>query len=139
MHPRGDRNLRGAGKTVAQEETGARSKLAKLFDLLCAGTLFLAAIAASMVIPKTYTGRIWIFGTDLALVFAAMLNLLRIQNGYTMRGLKMFCIIGNIAMAAFFVALMASIGLARVAINAPIPLIAVLLFIETVFSLGKNS
>jgi hypothetical protein len=137
--PRGDRDLRGTAKTLAPKETAGRSKIARLFDLLCAAALFLTAIAASMVIPKTYTGRIWIFGTDLALLFVAMFNLLRIQNGYTMHGMKMFCIIGNIAMLAFFVALMASIGLARVLINAPIPLIAVLLFIETSFSLGKNA
>lgn len=109
MRPGGDRDLRGA------------------------------AIAASMVIPKTYTGRIWIFGTDMALLFAAMLNLLRIQNGYTISGLKVFCITSNFAMLAFFIVLTVSIGLARALVNAPIPLVAVLLLIETSFSLGKNS
>ena len=70
----------------------------KLFDLLCAGKLFLLAVAASLFIPTAYAGRIWIYGTDLALLFAAMLNLLRLQNGYVMRGLKMFCVTSNIAM-----------------------------------------
>jgi hypothetical protein len=59
----------------------------------------------SMLIPKTYTGRIWIYGTNLALLFAAMLNLLRIQNA-SMRGVRAFCITANVAMSAFFVALM---------------------------------
>ncbi len=110
----------------------------KLFDLLCAGTLFLAAIAASLFIPKTYTGRIWIYGTDLALLFTAMLNLLRLQNGYAMRGLKMFCVTGNVAMLAFLIALMASIGLTRTLVYAPIPAVAALLLLETGFSLKER-
>ena len=110
----------------------------KFFDLLCAGSLFLLAIAASFLIPKTYTGRIWIYGTDLALLYAAMLNLLRIQNGATVRGLKTFCIISNISMLAFFLALMASIGLSRTLANAQIPLVAGLLLLETGFSLKEK-
>jgi uncharacterized protein (TIGR00251 family) len=110
----------------------------KFFDLLCAGSLFLLAIAASFLIPKTYTGRIWIYGTDLALLFAAMLNLLRIQNGTTVRGLKAFCITSNIALLAFFVSLMVSIGISRTLSNAPIPLVAGLLLLETGFSLKEK-
>jgi uncharacterized protein len=110
----------------------------KFFDLLCAGSLFLLAIAASFLIPKTYTGRIWIYGTDLALLYAAMLNLLCIQNGATVRGLKAFCIISNVSMLAFFLALMASIGLSRTLANAQIPLVAGLLLLETGFSLKEK-
>jgi len=110
----------------------------KFFDLLCAGSLFLLAIAASFLIPKTYTGRIWIYGTDLALLFAAMLNLLRIQNGAAVRGLKLFCITSNVSMLAFFVALMVSIGLSRTLSNAQIPLVAGLLLLETGFSLKEK-
>jgi hypothetical protein len=91
-----------------------------------------------MLIPKTYTGRIWIYGTDLALLFSAMLNLLRIQNGPTVRGLKMFCITSNVAMLAFFVSLMVSVGLTRTLVNAQIPTVAVLLLVETSFSLRKT-
>ena len=50
-----------------------------------------------MLIPKAYTGRVWMYGTDLALLFAAMLNLLRIQNA-SMRGVKMFSITANFAL-----------------------------------------
>jgi len=110
----------------------------KFFDLLCAGSLFLLAIAASFLIPKTYTGRIWIYGTDLAVLFAAMLNLLRIQNGSAVRGLKAFCITSNVSMLAFFLALMASIGLSRTLANAQIPLVAGLLLLETGFSLKEK-
>ncbi len=53
----------------------------KLLDQLCAGIIFILAIVDCLLVPRTYTGRIWIFGTGLALLFTAMLNLLRIRNG----------------------------------------------------------
>lgn len=111
----------------------------KLVDRLGAGTLFLLAIVECLLVPRTYTGRIWLFGTDLALLFAAMLNALRIRNGYGMQGLKMFCLTANVTMLVFFVALMASIGEARTLANPQLGLAAGLLLIETVFSLGKNA
>jgi hypothetical protein len=112
--------------------------LVRFLDLVCAGAIFLLAIAASMFIPKTYTARIWIFGTDLALLFASMLNLLRIQNE-SMRGVRAFCITANFAMTAFFVALMVSMGLSRMVMYAPIPGVAILLVLETAFSVRKNA
>ena len=136
MCARGNRDLRGTSKNVIPEDTGAPRKVTRFLDLLCAGAIFLLAIAASMLIPKTYTGRIWIYGTDLALLFAAMLNLLRIQNA-AMRGVRAFSITANIAMSAFFIALMMSIGLSRTLSNAPIPGVAALLLVETGFSIRK--
>ena len=82
-------------------------------DRVCAGALFLLAIVECWLVPRDYTGRIWIFGTGLALLFVAMLNLLRIRNGYSVRGLKMFCIGANVVMTVFVAALMASIGGAK--------------------------
>lgn len=111
----------------------------KLLDRLCAGTIFLLAIVECLLVPKTYTGRIWILGTDLALLFTAMLNVLRIRNGYAVQGLKMFCITGNVTMLAFFAALMASIGKVTTLRNPQLLLVASLLIIETAFSLGKNT
>jgi len=111
----------------------------KLFDRLCAGTLFLLAIVECLRVPKTYTGRIWILGTYLALLFTAMLNGLRIRNGYTVRGLRMFCIAGNVTMLVFFAALMASIGQVITLRNPQLLLVAGLLLFETAFSLGKNA
>ena len=111
----------------------------KLFDRLCAGTLFLLAIVECLLVPKTYTGRIWILGTYLALLFTAMLNLLRLRSGYAMRGLKMFCIAGNVTMLVFFVALMASIGQVTTLRNPQLLLVASLLTFQTLFSLGKNA
>jgi len=110
----------------------------KLFDRVCAGTLFILAIVESLLVPRAYAGRIWMFGTELALLFTAMLNLLRIRNGYGIRGLKMFCITGNVVMLAFLLALMASIGQGRTWENPLLLLVAGLLTVETVFSLGKN-
>ena len=88
--------------------------------------------------PRTYTGRIWIFGTGLALLFTAMLNLLRIRNGCVVKGLKLFCVTANVTMLVFAIALMASIGKSRTLQHPQIPLVGALLLVETVFSFGKN-
>lgn len=137
MCPRGDRDLRGKTKEVAPDDSEKPSRMAQLLDLLCAGALFLLAIAGSMLIPKSYTGRIWMYGTDLALLFAAMLNLLRIQNA-SMRGVKVFSIMANVTLCALFISLMVSVGLSRTMSNAEIPGITALLLIETALSVRRN-
>ena len=111
----------------------------KVLDRLCAGTLFVLAVVECLMVPQTYAGRIWILGTDLALLFTAMLNVLRIRNGYVMQGLKMFCIAANVTMLVFVTILMASIGLATTLRNPQLLLVAGLLVVETAFSLGKNA
>lgn len=110
----------------------------RFLDRICAGSLFLLAIVDCLLVPRNYTGRIWIFGTGLALLFTAMLNVLRIRNGYAVRGLKMSCIGANILALTFVVALMLSIGHARTLQHPQIPLVAALLLIETVFSLANS-
>lgn len=137
MRARGDRDLRGTAQSPALDDRPAPRRLIRFLDLLCAGGLFLLAIAASMLIPKTYTGRIWIYGTNLALLFAAMLNLLRIQHASGIA--RVFCMIANVAMLAFFVAVMASIGLSETLANAQIPAVAALLLLETAFSLRRTA
>jgi hypothetical protein len=111
----------------------------KLLDQLCAGVIFILAIVDCLLVPRTYTGRIWIFGTGLALLFTAMLNLLRIRNGLGVRGLKLFCIASNVTMLVFAIALMASIGQLRTLQHPQILLVGALLLSETAFSLGRNS
>ena len=111
----------------------------KLFDRLCAGTLFILAIVDCLLVPKTYTGRIWMFGTSLALFFAAMLNVLRIRNDRGVRGLKLFCIAANATMLVFVIALMASIGKSRTLEHPQVTLVGALLLAETAFSLRKDS
>ena len=110
----------------------------KLLDRLCAGALFVLAVAACWLVPTTYTGRIWILGTALALLFTAMLNLLRIRNGYAVRSLKMFCIAANILILTFVIALILSIGEARTLHNPQIIIVAALILAEATFSFGKN-
>ncbi|MGA8438774.1 MAG: hypothetical protein WB762_15420 [Candidatus Sulfotelmatobacter sp.] len=111
----------------------------KFLDRLCAATLFVLAMANSLLVPRTYTGRIWIFGTCLALLFAAMLNLLRIGNRPGVRGLKLFCVAANVIMLVFGIALMASIGKSRTLDNPQVPGLTALLLVESAFSLGKNA
>jgi len=107
-------------------------------DQICAGTLSLLAIVDCLLVPRTYVGRIWIFGTALALLFTAMLNLLRIRCHTDVRDLRLFCITENIAMLLFVIALMASIGKSRTLSNPQVPLISLLVAIETMFSLVKR-
>ena len=111
----------------------------KLLDRLCAGVLFILAIVDCLLVPRTYTGRIWIFGTGLALLFTAMLNVLRIRNGPGVRGLKLFCITANVTTLVFAIGLMASIGKSRTLQHPQIPLVGALLLVEAAFSLRKNS
>src|ERR1700683_792627 len=111
----------------------------KLLDRLCAGTLFILSIVDCLLVPRNYTGRVWILGTALAFLFTAMLDLLRIRNRYPVRGLKMSCIAANILMLTFVLALVLSIGKARTLHNPQILIIATLISIETMFSLGKNT
>jgi len=110
-----------------------------LVDRLCASVLFVLAIVDCLLVPKTYTGRIWIFGTGLALLFTAMLNVLRIRNGPGVKGLQLFCIAANMTMLVFAMALMASIGKSRTIQHPQIPLVGAMLLVETAFSLRKNS
>jgi hypothetical protein len=108
-------------------------------DRLCAETIFILAIVDCLLVPRTYTGRIWIFGTGLALLFTAMLNVLRVRNDSLVRGLKLFCVTANVAMLLFVVALMSSIGKSRTLANPQVPLVGALLLAETVFSLRTKA
>jgi uncharacterized membrane protein len=107
----------------------------KMLDRLCALTLFVLAIVYCLLVPKTYTGRIWIFGTCLALMFTAMFNWLRIRSGSNIPSLRIFCIASNVTMLALVFSLIASIGRARTQANPQVPFVAALLLIETAFSL----
>jgi hypothetical protein len=108
-------------------------------DRLCAGVLFVLAIIDCLLVPRTYSGRIWIFGTGLALLFTAMLNVLRIRNSSGVKSLNLFCIAANTTMFVFVIALMASIGKSRTLANPQVPLVSLLLLAETLLSLGKQA
>lgn len=110
----------------------------RALDRACAGALFLLAVVECWLVPRDYTGRIWIFGTGLALLFTAMLNLLRLRNGYSVRGLKLFCIGANVMMLTFVIALTASIGWPRTVTNPQVVLVLGLVLAEAVFSLRSE-
>jgi hypothetical protein len=132
---RGNGNLWRESEDLAAENSGDAMKL---FDRVCAGVLFILAIVDGLLVPKNYTGRIWIFGTCLALLFTAMLNALRIRNGCLVKGLKLSCIAANVTMLVLVISLVASIGKARTIAHPQVPLVGALLLAETGFSLGKN-
>jgi hypothetical protein len=134
LRARGYGDFRGKNKGLTTKLTDPM----KLFDQFCAAALFLLAIVDCLLVPRTYTGRIWIFGTGLALLFTAMLNVLRLRNSRGVQGLKLFCITANVTMLVFAIALMVSIGKSRTLQYPQIPLVAALLLAETAFSLRKN-
>jgi hypothetical protein len=111
----------------------------RLFDRFCATLLFLLAILDCLLVPKTYTGRIWIFGTGLALLFTAMLNWIRIRSAGDTPGLRLSCITANITMLVLAASLTASIGRARTLANPEVSLAGILLLSETVSSLRRKS
>jgi hypothetical protein len=153
LRARGERDLRRKNKTLTTEGTGDHrgkalttkdtkvheGKLLKYVDRAFAGALFLISIVECWLVPRDYVGRIWIFGTGLALLFAAMLNLLRIRNGYSVHGLRLFCVGANVVMTVFVAALMASIGHARTFANPQVVVVFGLLVVETGFSFGKSA
>jgi hypothetical protein len=106
----------------------------KFLDRACAGALFLVAIVECWRVPPKYPGRLWIFGSGLALLFTAMLNLLRLRAGSRVPGLRLFCIGANTMTLAWLLSLIASIGAAQVHSNPQVLLIACLIFVETVLS-----
>jgi hypothetical protein len=67
----------------------------------------------------------------------------RALRGRTAEGgcpdMRMFCIAANVTMVALAVALVLSIGRARTLANPQILLVAGLLLVEILFSLGKNA
>jgi hypothetical protein len=109
----------------------------KLVDQFCATALFLLSIVDCLLVPRNYTGRIWIFGTGLALLFTALANILRIRNGPSAKDLRLFCFTANVTMLMFAMALMASIGKSRTLQHPQIPLVGALLVAETAFSLRR--
>jgi len=110
----------------------------KVVDRLVAGALFALAIMDCLLVPRTYTGKYGSSGTALALLFTAMLNVLRIRNSQAVKGLKLFCITANVTMLVFAMALMVSIGKSRTLQHPQISLVGILLLVETVFSLRTN-
>jgi len=108
------------------------------FDRACGGALLLLAIVECWLVPRNYPGRIWIFGTGLALLFTAMLNLLRVGHGRLVPSLQLFSLSANVMMFTFAIALIASVGWPRTRANPQVLLMLGLLAIESAFSLLRK-
>jgi hypothetical protein len=67
----------------------------KYVDRICAGLIFLAGVAH--IVATDILHLPGSLDTALVWILVAMLNLLRILNGYPVRGLKVFCLGGNVA------------------------------------------
>jgi len=109
----------------------------RLMDRTCAGALFLVALVECWLVPRDYTGRIWIFGTGLASIFTAMLNLLRVRND-SVGDLRLASITANVVMTVFVLAVMWSIGRERTSANPQVLLMFALLAMETALSLVRK-
>ena len=111
----------------------------RLFDRVCAGTIFVLAIVDCLLVPKDLHGQNLDLRDGPGFAFHRHVELLRIRNGCGVQGLKLFCITANVTMLMFVIALMVSIGKSRTLHNPQVPLLAALLLVETAFSLGKSA
>lgn len=67
----------------------------KYVDEACAWLIFLAGVA-HIVLTDVFHFR-GSLDTALVWIFAAMLNLVRIRNGYSVQRLKIFCVAANLS------------------------------------------
>lgn len=68
----------------------------KYLDETCAWLIFLAGLT-HIVLTEAFHARDSVLDTGLVYIFVAMLNLLRIRNGYTVRLLRVFCLGANVS------------------------------------------
>ena len=67
----------------------------KYVDQTCAWLIFLGGIIHIVLTDFLhFRGSL---DTALVWIFAAMLNFLRIRNGYSVQGLKIFCVVANLS------------------------------------------
>jgi phosphoglycerol transferase MdoB-like AlkP superfamily enzyme len=78
--------------TIRAKEQGFRLRY---LDEVCAWLIFLAGLLQIVLTDFLHTRGI--LDTSLVWIFAAMLNLIRIGNGYSVRRLKAFCIGANLS------------------------------------------
>src|SRR5258708_39798767 len=81
----------GREPRLKHDDTGEHRAM-RLVDRLCAGTLFGIAVVDCLLVQRPYTGRIWIFGTGLALQFPAMLHTLCMRPAIVVDGLHLLSI-----------------------------------------------
>jgi hypothetical protein len=107
-------------------------------DATCAWLLFALGVVHVTMTPAAVRGRLWFFGTGLTLIFAAMINLLRIKNGYSVRWLKPFCVGANLMTLtlAVFAARALWVSLAR---YPQVFLIVAVVAMELLFSIQQQN
>jgi len=106
----------------------------KYVDEACAWLIFVAGVA-HIVLLEVFHWRGGVLDTGLLFIFAAMFNLLRIRNGYTVKLLKVFCVGANVSALVFEIARWNMLGRPSFLGLKAGSLALVLLFLsETVFS-----
>jgi hypothetical protein len=68
----------------------------KYVDYLCASTIFIAGVAAMITTEIRHPPHA-VLDTPLVWILVAMINLLRLRNGYSVRNLRVFCIGANLS------------------------------------------
>lgn len=102
----------------------------KYVDQVCAWIIFLAGIA-HILTTEIFHPRGVTLDLGLLWIFLAMFNLLRLRNGYSVQGLKAFCIGANLSALMFEVVRWKMFGLRG-------GILAVLVFAETLFSVRQQ-
>jgi len=108
----------------------------KRLDQVCAWVLFWSGVVHCALTPRL-PGRLWFFGTGLALMLAAMINLLRIRNGYSVPWLRQFCLSANAMTLVLAVSLFWSL-LPRAARNPQVLFVLPVVIGELIFSLRRK-
>ena len=103
----------------------------KFMDHICAWALFVIAIAGILMIEtRQPVGAV--LDTPFLWILVAMFNLLRLRNGYRVRGLKTFCIGANLIALVTEIVRFKMFGLFN--LIQVVPILA-----ETVFSMVGNN
>jgi hypothetical protein len=103
----------------------------KYVDRICASLIFFAGVAH--IIATDVLHLRGSMDTALVWIFVAMLNLLRILNGYSVRGLKVFCLGANVA------ALMLEVGRWKMFAGTSSLVLIVLFVLELLFSISERA
>lgn len=104
----------------------------KYVDYACAWTIFVVGLI-SIVMTELRHPPGAVLDTPLLWIFVAMFNFLRFRNSNGANGLRIFCIGANLSALALEIVRMKMWGL-----TLPLPIVAVTVFAETVFSMVRS-
>ena len=106
-------------------------RLQQIADYGCAG-IVLALGIVRIVITEMLHPPSAVLDTPLLWILLAMLNLLRLRNGYSVKGLRVFCIGANVSVLALKVVRFKMFGPSALVAGVPI-------LVETFFSVIRSS